>query len=590
MFKKYLCSFLLLCIAGSQYAGAYSGSGTPESPYLITSVSDLEQLGSDVDNYDKCFLQVNDIVFSEEYYIDAIIAGGETGFSGTYDGGGFSIQNMAISNTEESYLGLFGTVDAVAVIKNVNLIDCSVYGYSRVGGIAGICYGKIYDCSADVFISALSRAGGIVGEANNTEINRCKVSGVISATDYVGGIIGLGDAADVTNSYTLCDILDASQYSYGGIIGRANGGNVLNCYCAGIDDDLENLNIFGMGQGVTKINCHTGDEDLTQRSIFENWDFSDSIEDGLDSVWLITEGQMPKLHFEGLLNVDTSLISYSVFTTDSVLSIDHNLALSLAMGGSEASGSVLPSADSWLTVDPTTFELSGQSPVNIGLNMDMSGLLPGDYSSTVSVICDDDNFEYVIPVSVSVIQPIGMETFATLAEHWMAVDCYGGFACSECDYSENGTIDISDLAMLVDSWLQAEVKTEFYDDFEYDQINSHYWSSVSPYYPIFSLITDASGNKLLETNSYINTLVLNVDLTGKSKVSFDLQVYAADATSTLQLNAKGNPVKLWTVTEGMHTETLDIPEGESGSVGIMFMYSKGFMSSSYVRIDNVRVY
>lgn len=53
---------LLVGLSGGVCAGTYSGgTGEPNSPYRIETAEDLNDIGNHVEDFNKCFVMVNDI-------------------------------------------------------------------------------------------------------------------------------------------------------------------------------------------------------------------------------------------------------------------------------------------------------------------------------------------------------------------------------------------------------------------------------------------------------------------------------------------------------------------------------------------------
>ena len=136
---------------------------------------------------------------------DIDYGGGEwSGFdySGTFDGGGHTLSNMAILGSSHSGLikDLSGTVQNL-VLDNVSLQA----GGDYTGLIAGQNYGTIAGC---------------------TVLSTCKVTVNIRA-GYVGGITGY-NANQVTRCHAECSLEGSSEYGYhGGIAGmNTNNGSI----------------------------------------------------------------------------------------------------------------------------------------------------------------------------------------------------------------------------------------------------------------------------------------------------------------------------------------------------------------------------
>jgi hypothetical protein len=168
MTKKFFTATLYLCFTMSTFA--YSGgNGTEESPYLISSVADMEELANTVNsgtNYSgDYFLLTQDLAG-----ITSIVGDGSHPFSGIFDGDWHTL-NVSISTTNQ-YAGVFGYADG-ATIKNLG-----VGGSVTREGQATDAY-----------------AGGIRGYANNTLISNCNNTGNVSSISfdrsdsYSGGIV-----------------------------------------------------------------------------------------------------------------------------------------------------------------------------------------------------------------------------------------------------------------------------------------------------------------------------------------------------------------------------------------------------------------
>ena len=268
------------------------GSGTESDPYLIPDAMALSKM-SELFNDDA--VAYGDKVWKQTANIDmtgvSFTPIGSTysnAFTGTYDGGGFTISNLNITYSTDS-AGLFGTIGN-ATIKNVTLTDsCSVisstadvggivgtmkrnetslvencvnYGTvtskypssssstnATVGGIVGGSYqtsGVVSGCSNYGGVShesaAAFYAGGIIGNANSTSVINCQNHGAVtapSAETWSG--LGNGSSAGGITAYSSDVIVGCANtgtisggYNIGGIVGQAGQGTVEECYNTGI--------------------------------------------------------------------------------------------------------------------------------------------------------------------------------------------------------------------------------------------------------------------------------------------------------------------------------------------------------------------
>lgn len=265
---------------GSVAASFSGGSGTADDPWKISNGSELAYLASVVNS--------NGSATHNQYYIltaDIDLGGREwTGignqndaakaFKGKFDGNGKVITGFAIEEERDYTPGLFGQLNAGAVVKNLTVHgriragskydfggllcvsvnggsaveNCTVYADVQItraagsknfyfGGITGRLApgGKIKDCTVlgkiqlQVTASATNTqrqyTAGIAARIDAAEITNCKnyanISQIFtgSATiGYSGGIVALGQA----NEKTTASIRNC--VNYGDIFVESNGG------------------------------------------------------------------------------------------------------------------------------------------------------------------------------------------------------------------------------------------------------------------------------------------------------------------------------------------------------------------------------
>lgn len=241
---------------------------TVSTPYNITSIADLRELSAYVMNgyatTGRYFKQTKDLTFTNS---DAIYdwdgtSGNESNFLpiggwkseianedenttrefyGTFDGDNHTITGLVIkrsitTDNSHTYIGLFGSCDINADIKNIGIISATLQGDSYIGGISGD-GGKITHCY--VTSSTLSSTydgynyiGGICGNATN-DIKNCYVSNTtLSGIDVIGGLLGYIDAHTVSNCYSTATITRSSgtNTNFGGLIGYNYGATINNSY------------------------------------------------------------------------------------------------------------------------------------------------------------------------------------------------------------------------------------------------------------------------------------------------------------------------------------------------------------------------
>ena len=251
-----LFSILVSCPIGIGAAAA--GDGTAGNPYLIASKADLAMIAS----YPSAsFKQTADI----EEAVTAPLLDASAEFTGTYDGGGYSIQ-VNITTTAEC-AGLFSKTNGAA-IKNLTVKGSISTGYGKCGAIAGQATATVFEnCVNQAVINAtaaVSYVGGIAGygAGTGTAFKTCKnkesISGNITSS---GGILG---SAEKLVTFTSCanygTISTGSYYNAGGIAGHMQtaGAEFIDCFNSGnLSANGQVGGILGVGRyNVTFTNCY----------------------------------------------------------------------------------------------------------------------------------------------------------------------------------------------------------------------------------------------------------------------------------------------------------------------------------------------
>lgn len=225
-------------------AADFEGKGTAANPYKIQNVDDLKLLAEKVNGGEayegKHFkLTANIDLKNEEWTPIGTLQGEEVRpFQGTFDGDGYQITNLKISNGGQ-YAGLFGHTEG-AVIKSCNVTG-KINGYNYTGGIVGYADAntKILNCSFQGNVKGKGEGrGGIVGYmSGGGEVSGCFVTGTVTGDKEVGGIAGYG-VGTIKNCYALANVTatataTATGVNAGGIAGYAYGVTIENCYYSG---------------------------------------------------------------------------------------------------------------------------------------------------------------------------------------------------------------------------------------------------------------------------------------------------------------------------------------------------------------------
>ncbi len=210
---KKLFLFLILALLFTQTTMADgtlpSGSGTSGDPYTISTLNHLLWISTNSTSWDKVFLQTADIDASSTATWNSnsgwsLIGTGSNPFTGTYNGGGFTISGLTISRADHVQ-GFFGATSNASIL-NLTLSDVSI-------SITG----------------DQQKCGAIVAQNTNTPLSNCHTSGTVKGDDYVGGLIGINSGADAvisdcSFSGTVVRYANYTGNYIGGLIGKSESG------------------------------------------------------------------------------------------------------------------------------------------------------------------------------------------------------------------------------------------------------------------------------------------------------------------------------------------------------------------------------
>ena len=240
---------------GMEMSDHFDGEGTEEEPYEINSDKDLKLLAyhvanEEVDGYEGYYFALTrDISLSDTaswlpigYFTEAGDSEPKP-FKGNFNGQGYRVYNLKISDTTQDYAGLFGSVHG-AVIENLT-VDGQVNAHSKAALLVGETNDStISNCSSRGQVRGVGVIGGIVGEAYDSVILECtNTAGVLGGTDadgvndaYAGVICGSAQSSfmsdctsDTTDSYSAL----YSEGYVGGIAGNIYETEIYNTYVEG---------------------------------------------------------------------------------------------------------------------------------------------------------------------------------------------------------------------------------------------------------------------------------------------------------------------------------------------------------------------
>ena len=258
----------------------FSGDGSSENPYIITTAKELDAAR---ENLSANYKLGNDIDLTE--YLsesgDGYVKWNESGwepigspdkpFTGNFDGANHVISGLWI-NRPDAYVGLFGAVypnDKYSSIQNLGvgiaekgivgsaggglvgyskgeIINCyvtggSIKGLDTIGGLIGNqdVIGLVFNSHADIDVISEesgilsgSHIGGLIGDANGF-IQNCYAVGNVKGYNYCGGLLGeFNTMTRVINCYAKGDVIGSGD-NIGGLVGYCMDGFILYSYSTG---------------------------------------------------------------------------------------------------------------------------------------------------------------------------------------------------------------------------------------------------------------------------------------------------------------------------------------------------------------------
>ena len=290
-----IATFTVLAISNFCFAKYSGGDGTSTNPYQIANPNDLLLLAADTNDYNDCFVLVNDINLAGYTFDKAVIAPNigsipvfiGVSFTGVFDGNGHKITHLAINGGSNSYLGFFGMIGSRGSVKHLGIENFTVGGASGVGGLAGVNSGNINNCYSTGEVSGISSVGCLVGY-NTGSISNCYSTGEVSggsSSSSVGGLVGL-NYGSISKCYSTGAVSGTS--SVGGLVGYKSSGTVTACFW---DTDTSGQTISAGGTGMTTVQMQT-----VATFTSAGWTFL-SNSNGLGN-WLMPESGYPKLACE----------------------------------------------------------------------------------------------------------------------------------------------------------------------------------------------------------------------------------------------------------------------------------------------------
>lgn len=264
--RKIILSILFLLLMVNAASAFSGGAGTSDNPWQISTLTDLQAIGTNSTTKAAHYIQINDIDASTTSTWNS--GAGFlpiSKFTGHYDGQDYTITGLYINRSLTNYIGLFGIIGSGGVVENLGVINAQITGQGDVGVLAG--------------------------RATLATVNRCYTSGTSSGAGSVGGFIGVSEDNSISNSFSRANVAN-SGYISGGFCASVAGGGMANCYSTGTvtgvdykggligyamsspsvtscywDTQTSGMSTSALGTGKTTAQMKT-------QSTFTGWDFN----------------------------------------------------------------------------------------------------------------------------------------------------------------------------------------------------------------------------------------------------------------------------------------------------------------------------
>ncbi|MDX9900250.1 MAG: GLUG motif-containing protein, partial [Aliarcobacter sp.] len=163
----------------------------------------------------------------------------------SFDGAGFMLSNLNVTQNFNNDIGLFGRV-VNAEVKNLNLSNTTISAYSNIGSLVGYNHKgtisgiNLSNATVTGTSTTNSSVGGLVGysKANSTISNinssLTPLTGTISSSgNYVGGLVGYNESTDISNAHTNVTLSGSGSNFFGGLVGYNTSSNITNSSTTG---------------------------------------------------------------------------------------------------------------------------------------------------------------------------------------------------------------------------------------------------------------------------------------------------------------------------------------------------------------------
>jgi hypothetical protein len=190
--------------------------------WLIQSAEDFQELLGFADNNLNLLLTGNiDLTAHEGLFIP--------NFSGSFDGGGFTVSSLRVDQAFNSDIGLFGRNSGDIRNLDVNTLGSGVLGDSNVGIAVGLNSGRIDNVHTEGLVEGRSFVGGLAGQMVGStlvvRIDRSSSNATVVGFSAVGGLVGTSGSS-IRDSHAT-GVVNATGDDVGGLLGATFGSGAV---------------------------------------------------------------------------------------------------------------------------------------------------------------------------------------------------------------------------------------------------------------------------------------------------------------------------------------------------------------------------
>ena len=281
-----------------------------------------------------------------------------TGFIGTFDGCGYTIDGMTIGNGEIQYCSFISVLSATGVIKNVAFTNAGFNnqstssGFLNLMGIAGSTIENVY-----IQLTSIEGSG--------------KLAAAIAATDNTRSNTGV-QATNVFIDTTAIGSMGSNFYAVGGSSTADAFISYENVYAA-VNNATQQNNAFGKGGAVSKTNTGVY---VGKQAFSDEYNANATLKAAFDETNAILNGAMGAM-FLAEMTISTQEIDLGVSMVNGVATVAESAeidvfeaadglteVISLTYGGAAISGATVN--DSTLTLPLDSFNIK-----NFGAGSDL---------------------------------------------------------------------------------------------------------------------------------------------------------------------------------------------------------------------------